>query len=76
MTSSKLVKAAYSIELAPGEFKPEPHRHHGNRANEYKAVKKLDLTTKDSRGVRLHRAQRGPRSRDDLRVSQRPKKTT
>jgi hypothetical protein len=41
----ELVKAAYSIELAPGELKPEPHSH-GNRVNNYKAAKK-DLTTKD-----------------------------
>jgi hypothetical protein len=41
----ELVKAAYSIELAPAELKNEPHSH-GNRVNDYKAVKK-DLTTKD-----------------------------
>jgi hypothetical protein len=41
----ELVKAAYSIELAPAEFKPEPHSHK-NRVNDYKAVRK-DLTTKE-----------------------------
>jgi hypothetical protein len=41
----ELVKAAYSIEIAPGELKAEPHSH-GNRVNNYKAVKK-DLSTKD-----------------------------
>jgi hypothetical protein len=41
----ELVKAAYSIELAAGELKPEAHRH-GNRVNDYKAVRK-DLTTKE-----------------------------
>jgi hypothetical protein len=41
----ELVKAAYNIELAPAELKPEPHSHE-NRANQYKAVKK-DLTTKE-----------------------------
>jgi hypothetical protein len=41
----ELVKAAYSIELAPGEFKVESKKHL-NRANDYKFVKR-DLTTKE-----------------------------
>jgi hypothetical protein len=41
----ELVKAAYNIELAPAELKPDSHNH-GNRVNQYKAVKK-DLTTKE-----------------------------
>ncbi len=41
----ELVKAAYNIELAPAELKADSHTH-GNRTNQYKAVKK-DLTTKE-----------------------------
>ena len=41
----ELVKAAYSVELAPGELKPES-RSHGNRVNNFKAVKK-DMSTKE-----------------------------
>ena len=44
MTSSRLVKAAYNIELTPGEFKAESEGH-GNRMNDYK-YKSLDVTTK------------------------------
>jgi hypothetical protein len=40
----ELVKAAYNVELAPAGLKSESKKH-GNRANDYKAVK-LDLTTK------------------------------
>ncbi len=41
----ELVKGAYNIELAPAELKADSHTH-GNRSNQYKAVKK-DLTTKE-----------------------------
>ena len=41
----ELVKGAYNIELAPAELKADSHSH-GNRTNQYKAVKK-DLTTKE-----------------------------
>jgi len=40
----ELVKAAYSVELVPGDLKPKSEQH-GNRVNEYKH-KTLDLTTK------------------------------
>jgi hypothetical protein len=40
----ELVKAAYNVELAPTEFKPES-KAHLSRENAYKA-RKLDLTTK------------------------------
>ena len=40
----EVVKAAYSIELAPGDLKPEQHKHL-QRANEYKG-KKLELANK------------------------------
>ena len=69
----EVVKAAYSIELAPGDLKPEQHKHL-QRANEYKG-KKLGARQQTDRGVRLYRAQRRPpRSRDDLRVSHHRKK--
>ena len=54
----KLVKAAYNVELTPGEFKPESKSHLG-RDNAYKA-RKMDMATKqvevfvytESNGVR------------------------
>jgi hypothetical protein len=54
----ELVKAAYNVELSPGEFKPESKSHLG-RENAYK-TRKMDMTTKqvdvfvytESNGVR------------------------
>ena len=55
----ELVKAAYNVELAPGQFKNESKSHLG-RENAYKAAKLLELATKqvevyvytESNGVR------------------------